>query len=914
MAALKSNTKTTETISVLYIDESSPIPDKGRLVLMEKGNISVEACKSEKAAFRILSKKKFDAIVAGCMTSGCNGTSFISRLRESGDETPIIIFTPDGHEDNAIGMLNSGADYYIRRDGDPETLYSGLSERITRLVTKRKKKSIIRSFFYSNNDVMFVKDENLRYIIANNAALNFFGVSQDELGNITDRELLGDKNAKTCHEAEKMALKTGQPVFTEGNIGERYLRCMKFPLEISPGRTGIGAIVSDITEKKQAEEELRRVEDLNSHILEAIPDILVRCDRDGTFIDIRVPDENILYLPKKELLKKTATDVFPGGLGTLMVNTIRSALDQNTIQKIEYPLSVGGKEHYYESRIIPYLKDEAIILARDITERKESEDKLKRKNEEFLNAEEKLKQHLKELEDIQKKLKDNEEYTKNVLDSIPVGIAVFTLKPEISFVYHNQNFLKYHRIPEKALESIDTFWKSAYEDPVFREKIKEKILTELETGDPERMQWYEVPVTRSGGETTYISMRNIPLDKKGQVISMVWDVTEQKKANDKNKLHLERLKWLLDLYRISGGSEENLMLHALENSRSMTESKYGFIGVLTADESEMIVYQWSRDVMKRCEVQATQKHLPIKSAGIWAECVRKRAPVIVNEYSQDNPGKRGLPKGHVEISRILAVPIFDSGKITAIIIVANKETEYLDDDTDALTTLGNLMWEILKTRRAEDELIREKELFSQTFESLQDAAFVLDANPVTIRKANKAASRLFEYSIKEMKGKKPDLLHVDDDSVEQFNRQIHPYITEHTEVPRFEFRMKRKDGTVFPAEHSISSLYDSGGNQKGWVHIVRDITSEKEAEMREKASLRQIEENMEQLATLNDQIRNPLAVILGLADLKCPESAKEITDQVKEIDKMVKMLDEGWVRSEKIWAFLKTHYGLGKMD
>ena len=780
MATLKDDNKTTETISVLYIDESSPLPETGRLVLKEKGNISVEACKSEKAAFRILSKKRFDAIVAGYITSGCNGTSFISRIRKGGDETPVIIFTPKGNEDIVIGMLNSGADYYIQRDGDPETLYTGLSEKITQLVIKRKKKSIIRSFFYSNNDVMFVKDENLRYIIANDAALDFFGVSRDELDNIADHDLMDKKTAEICYKAEKKALTTGQPVSTEENIGDRHLRCMKFPLEISPGRTGIGAIVSDITEKRQAEEKLR--------------------------------------------------------------------------------------------------------------------------------------QHLKELEDAQRKLKENEEYTKNVLDSIPVGIAVFNLKPEISFVYHNQNFLKYHRIPEKALESIDTFWESAYEDPVFRDKIKEKILTELETDDPERMQWYEVPVTRSGGDTTYINIRNIPLDKKGLIISMVWDVTKQKKANDKNMLHLERLRWLLDLYRISGGPEDNLMFHALENSRSMTESKYGFIGVLTADESEMIVYQWSRDVMKRCEVQATQKHLPIKSAGIWAECVRKRSPVIVNEYSQDNTGKRGLPKGHVKISRILAVPIFDSGKITAIIIVANKETEYLDDDTDALTTLGNLMWEILKTRRAEDELIREKELFSQTFESLRDAAFVLDAHPVAIRKANKAASRLFEYGIKEMKGKKPELLHVNGDSAEQFYKRIHPYITGHTEVPRFEFRMKRKNGTIFPAEHSISLLYDSGGNQKGWVHIVRDITSEKEAEKREKASLRQIEENMEQLATLNDQIRNPLAVILGLADLKCPESAKEISDQVREIDKMVKMLDEGWVRSEKIWAYLKTHYGLGKIE
>ncbi len=78
-------------------------------------------------------------------------------------------------------------------------------------------------------------------------------------------------------------------------------------------------------------------------------------------------------------------------------------------------------------------------------------------------------------------------------------------------------------------------------------------------------------------------------------------------------------------------------------------------------------------------------------------------------------------------------------------------------------------------------------------------------------------------------------------------------------------------------------------------------------EMRKKA-FRQIEENIEQFATLVDQIRNPLGVILGTAELSIRDQKvrNAIVESVEKIDEVLKKLDEGWLESEKIREFLRA--------
>ncbi|MDD3530150.1 MAG: PAS domain S-box protein, partial [Gallionellaceae bacterium] len=125
-------------------------------------------------------------------------------------------------------------------------------------------------------------------------------------------------------------------------------------------------------------------------------------------------------------------------------------------------------------------------------------------------------------------LRDSEEFTKSVLDSLPVGIAVNSVDPEVVFSYMNDNFARIYRTSRDRLTDPDTFWDAVYEDPGFRQALRRRVLEDCASNDPARMHWEDVPITRQGEATTYVSARNIPLPDKRLVISMVWDVTERK--------------------------------------------------------------------------------------------------------------------------------------------------------------------------------------------------------------------------------------------------------------------------------------------------------------------------------------------------------------------------------------------------
>ncbi|MGA2466655.1 MAG: PAS domain-containing protein [Thermodesulfobacteriota bacterium] len=142
----------------------------------------------------------------------------------------------------------------------------------------------------------------------------------------------------------------------------------------------------------------------------------------------------------------------------------------------------------------------------------------------------------------------------------------------------------------------------------------------------------------------------------------------------------------------------------------------------------------------------------------------------------------------------------------------------------------NFLSDITDRKWAEEALQESKELFEKTFISQRDAIFLLDAiNPPTILDCNPAATEVFGYTRQEMVGRTTDFLHVDETAQKEFQGQLSPTIAERGFMHLFEFRMRRKDGKVFPTEHSVIPLEDEQGKRIGWVSVVRDITEAKRA-------------------------------------------------------------------------------------
>ncbi len=148
--------------------------------------------------------------------------------------------------------------------------------------------------------------------------------------------------------------------------------------------------------------------------------------------------------------------------------------------------------------------------------------------------------------------------------------------------------------------------------------------------------------------------------------------------------------------------------------------------------------------------------------------------------------------------------------------------------------------DITERKRLEEALKKSKELLEKTFLALDRAIFILDSQiPPIILDCNPAASKIFGYEKQEMIGKTTEFLHVNKKTLLEFEEILYPVIDKQGYLSAFEFRMKRKNGEVFPTEHSVLPLKDSKGNRIGWVSVVSDITERKKAEN----ALRESEEN-----------------------------------------------------------------------
>jgi len=128
----------------------------------------------------------------------------------------------------------------------------------------------------------------------------------------------------------------------------------------------------------------------------------------------------------------------------------------------------------------------------------------------------------------QKALQEKETFLRTVLDNLPVGVAVNSVHPTVAFDYVNDAFCRHYRVSREALSSPDAFWTAVYPDPAQREEIRRRVREDCASGDPQRMCWEEVPISRPGEPTTFISARNVPLADGNLMLSLVWDVTERR--------------------------------------------------------------------------------------------------------------------------------------------------------------------------------------------------------------------------------------------------------------------------------------------------------------------------------------------------------------------------------------------------
>jgi len=151
---------------------------------------------------------------------------------------------------------------------------------------------------------------------------------------------------------------------------ERIWKYNNVVYEESGGLPFVLGHAQDITELKKAENELRA-------LFAAMQDVILVLDKDGRYLEIAPTNPALLYRPPDEILGKTLDEVFPADKSQFFQNFISIALETDQTQKFEYFLPIGEKEVWFAANITPMTSDTVLLVARDITERKQMENDLR---------------------------------------------------------------------------------------------------------------------------------------------------------------------------------------------------------------------------------------------------------------------------------------------------------------------------------------------------------------------------------------------------------------------------------------------------------------------------------------------------------------------------------------------------------
>lgn len=137
-------------------------------------------------------------------------------------------------------------------------------------------------------------------------------------------------------------------------------------------------ITSEILNREIIEKNEKRLKSL----IDTIPDILFVLDKDGNYVDIHTPKDELLVNPKSTLIGNNINQFLEADLVSRYMDAINSTIRNDRLTQFDYYLEVPAGTKYFNARIIKNSEDTVLVVIRDITEKKIHEEELKKAKEE----------------------------------------------------------------------------------------------------------------------------------------------------------------------------------------------------------------------------------------------------------------------------------------------------------------------------------------------------------------------------------------------------------------------------------------------------------------------------------------------------------------------------------------------------
>ena len=223
----------------------------------------------------------------------------------------------------------------------------------------------------------------------------------------------------------------------------------------------------DITERIRAEQALTRSEAEMRALFASMNDVVMEIDREGVYRKIAPTNPELLVKPPEELVGKPLDKVFPPEQAAELIKTIHKVVDTKQTTAVEYELPIGGRKVQFEAAISPLTEDSTLWVARDITTRKQAEEKIIQLNAEL---EQRVEERTRELRQAQDQIVRQEKLA--VLGKLAGGVG-HELRNPLGIISNAIYYLK--MIQPDADEKVQQ-----YHAMIEREvRTSEKIITDL---------------------------------------------------------------------------------------------------------------------------------------------------------------------------------------------------------------------------------------------------------------------------------------------------------------------------------------------------------------------------------------------------------------------------------------------------
>ncbi|WP_017715722.1 adenylate/guanylate cyclase domain-containing protein [Kamptonema formosum] len=231
---------------------------------------------------------------------------------------------------------------------------------------------------------------------------------------------------------------------------------------------------AEIAERKLLEEKLLVAEQKMRAVFEAMSDLVIAINIQGFQLgelEILPTNMAISYHPDRDLVSPTLDQFFQVETSQEWLSSIHQALESRQTVHFDYCLDIGDKKVWLAAALSPFRDDSVILVARDISDRKEAEEALRIAEERYHSI--------------------VENAIDGIFQSTPDG-GYLSVNPALAKMYG-------YASPEELMESVQNIAKQLYVDP----NRRLEFLAAIETNDA--VSGFESKIYRKDGSTIWIS-------------------------------------------------------------------------------------------------------------------------------------------------------------------------------------------------------------------------------------------------------------------------------------------------------------------------------------------------------------------------------------------------------------------------